>query len=72
MWGSLVSWQGGATRPGMPAPRRVRRKPYIQLRPPTVWTTLKLTLHADGTSEGEMTGATPLADPAPYRAERFM
>jgi hypothetical protein len=46
-------------RPGMPAPRRVKRKPYIQLRPPTVWTTLKLTLHADGRVEQEMTGATP-------------
>ncbi len=46
-------------RPGMPAPRRVRRKPYIQLRPPTVWTTLELTLHADGRVESEMVGATP-------------
>ena len=54
---TFVQTCGG--RPGMPAPRRVRRKPYIQLRPPTVWTTLKLTLHADGRIEQEMTGATP-------------
>jgi hypothetical protein len=54
---TFVQTCGG--RPGMPAPRRVRRKPYIQLRPPTVWTTLKLTLHADGRVESEMTGATP-------------
>ena len=54
---TFVQTCGG--RPGMPAPRRVRRKPYIQLRPPTVWTTLKLTLHADGRVEHEMTGATP-------------
>ncbi|MBV8980054.1 MAG: cyclic nucleotide-binding domain-containing protein [Acidimicrobiia bacterium] len=54
---TFVQTCGG--RPGMPAPRRVKRKPYIQLRPPTVWTTLKLTLHADGRVEQEMTGATP-------------
>jgi hypothetical protein len=54
---TFVQTCGG--RPGMPAPRRVRRKPYIQLRPPTVWTTLKLTLHADGRVDKEMTGATP-------------
>ncbi|MBV8983526.1 MAG: cyclic nucleotide-binding domain-containing protein [Acidimicrobiia bacterium] len=54
---TFVQTCGG--RPGMPAPRRVKRKPYIQLRPPTVWTTLQLTLHADGRVEQEMTGATP-------------
>ena len=47
----------------------MRRKPYIQLRPPTVWTTLKLTLHADGTSEGELTGATPFPRHWVYDAE---
>src|SRR5438067_3528673 len=56
---SVTFTQTAGGRPGMPAPRRVRRKPYIQLRPPTVWTTLKLTIDADGTSEAEMTGATP-------------
>ena len=54
---TFVQTCGG--RPGMPAPRRVKRKPYIQLRPPTVWTTLQLTLHSDGRVEQEMTGATP-------------
>ena len=54
---TFVQTCGG--RPGMPAPRRVRRKPYIQLRPPTVWTTLRLTLHADGRVEPELAGATP-------------
>jgi hypothetical protein len=53
---TFVQTCGG--RPGMPAPRRVRRKPYIQLRPPTVWTTVQLTLHADGRVEQAMTGAT--------------
>ena len=54
---TFVQTCGG--RPGMPAPRRVRHKPYIQLRPPTVWTTLRLTLHADGRVEPELAGATP-------------
>jgi hypothetical protein len=31
----------------------------MQFEGPTVWTTLALTLHADGTSEWEMTGASP-------------
>ena len=35
---SVTFTQTCGGRPGMPAPRRVRRKPYIQLRPPTVWT----------------------------------
>ncbi len=45
--------------PGCPAPRRVRRKPFVQWQAPLVWTTLSLTLHADGTAESAMTGASP-------------
>src|SRR5438552_17343368 len=56
--GSATFFQTCGGRAGVPAPRRVRRKPYLQLQPPTVWTTLELTLHADGTSEAELTGAT--------------
>ena len=40
----------------MPAPRRVRRRPFVQWQAPLVWTTLSLTIHADGTAEGAMTG----------------
>jgi hypothetical protein len=47
---------GGRT--GVPAPRRVRRKPFIQWQAPLVWTTLTLTLYADGRAEGEMIGAS--------------
>ena len=47
---------GGRT--SMPAPRRVRHRPYIQWQAPLVWTTLSLTLHADGTAERAMTGAS--------------
>ena len=32
--------------------------PYVQWLAPLVWTTLTLTLHADGTAEREMTGAS--------------
>lgn len=47
---------GGRT--GVPAPRRVPRKPFIQWHAPFVWTTLSLTLHADGRAEGELVGAS--------------
>ena len=42
----------------MPAPRRVRRAPYVQWRAPLVWTTLSLTLHADGRAAYALTGAS--------------
>jgi hypothetical protein len=47
---------GGRT--GLPAPRRVRRKPFIQWQAPLVWTTLQLTINADGSAKGEMIGAS--------------
>jgi Cyclic nucleotide-binding domain len=52
----FVQTAGG--RPGMPAPRRVRRKPFVQLSGPTVWSTLALTIHADGTEEHDVVGAS--------------
>ena len=55
---SVTFLQTAGGRPGMPAPRRVRRKPYVQFVGPTVWTTLRLTLHADGQAEHELSGAT--------------
>jgi hypothetical protein len=42
----------------LPAPRRVSGAPFIKLESPTVWTTLALTLHADGRTEFELTGAS--------------
>jgi hypothetical protein len=53
----FVQTTGGRT--GLPAPRRVRHKPYVQWQAPLVWTTLSLTLHADGSADAEMTGASP-------------
>jgi hypothetical protein len=48
---------GGRT--GVPAPRRVSRRPFVQWQAPLVWTTLNLTLHADGHADFAMTGASP-------------
>jgi Cyclic nucleotide-binding domain len=50
--------QTAGGRTGVPAPRRVRRRPFVQWQAPLVWTTLSLTLHADGRVEGKMTGAS--------------
>ncbi len=52
----FVQTAGGRT--GVPAPRRVRRKPFLQWQAPLVWTTLSLTIHADGHAEGAMEGAS--------------
>jgi len=41
-WVRFTQTAGGRT--GLPAPRRVRRRPYIQWQAPLVWTTLSLTL----------------------------
>jgi Cyclic nucleotide-binding domain len=53
----FVQTAGG--RAGIPGPRRVRRKPFFQIAAPTVWSTLALTIHADGSSEFEVVGASP-------------
>ena len=52
----FVQTAGGRT--GLPAPRRVRRKPFIQWQAPLVWATLALTLHADRPPEFEVIGAS--------------
>ena len=52
----FVQTSGGRT--GVPAPRRVRRRPFVQWQAPLVWTTLSLTLHADGRSEHALIGAS--------------
>ena len=55
-WVRFTQTAGGRT--GVPAPRRVRRRPFVQWQAPLVWTTLSLTLHADGRVQGKMTGAS--------------
>jgi len=56
-WVRFTQTAGGRT--GMPAPRSVRGKPYFQINSAIAWTTLALTIHADGTSEQELAGASP-------------
>ena len=53
----FVQTAGGRT--GVPAPRPVPRPPFFQFRAPTAWTTLSLTIHADGAVEHEVVGASP-------------
>ncbi len=52
----FVQTVGGHT--AVPAPRRVNKPPFVKFEAPTVWTTLALTIHADGTCEYELTGAS--------------
>jgi hypothetical protein len=42
----------------LPAPRRVNRPPFVKFEAPTVWTTIAVTLHADGRAETELVGAS--------------
>jgi hypothetical protein len=53
----FVQTAGGRT--GVPAPRRVRRPPFVQVVAPLAWSTLALTIQADGNSEWELVGASP-------------
>jgi Cyclic nucleotide-binding domain len=46
-------------RMGLPTPRPVPHKPFVQFWPSIAWTTLALTLDADGTSRHELIGASP-------------
>lgn len=56
-WVRFTQTTGGRT--GSPMPRTVNRPPFLQVTAPTVWTTLSLTLHADGRAEHEVVGASP-------------
>lgn len=55
-WVRFSQTTGG--RAAIPAPRTVARKPFVQLASPLVWTTLALTLHADGSEEHALAGAS--------------
>jgi len=51
--------QTAGGRTGLPAPRTVRRPPFVQYHAPIAWSTLALTIHADGRAEGQLVGASP-------------
>ena len=56
-WVKFTQSAGGHM--GLPAPRRVSGKPFFRIRSASAWTTLALTVHADGSSEHEVVGASP-------------
>jgi hypothetical protein len=56
-WVRFVQTSGGHT--GAPLPRRVAHPPFVQITAPIAWTTLALTIHADGHTDFELHGASP-------------
>jgi hypothetical protein len=56
---TVTFFQTCGGRTGVPAPRRVRRAPFVQFSAPLAWTTLALEMHADGTCEHHLVGASP-------------
>ncbi len=56
-WVRFLQTAGGRT--GVPAPRTVRRPPFVQYHAPIAWSTLSLTIHLDGRVEGVLVGASP-------------
>ena len=52
----FVQTVGG--RAGFPAPRRVVGRPFVRIHSATAWTTLALTIRADGSSEHQLVGAS--------------
>jgi hypothetical protein len=55
---SVRFFQTSGGRPGVPAPRRVRSRPFFKWEGPNVWTSLALTIRADGTCTGQLVGAS--------------
>lgn len=51
--------QTAGGRTGVPAPRRVEHAPYAQFVAPLAWSTLAVTVHADGTVQPGLAGASP-------------
>jgi hypothetical protein len=56
-WVRFVQTAGG--RMGLPAPRRVRGKPYFQVASASAWTTLQLVVYVTGEAKGSLIGASP-------------
>ena len=53
---TFVQTTGGRT--GAPMPRRLNRPPFLAITAPVVWTRLSLTIHADGSNDFEVVGAS--------------
>jgi Cyclic nucleotide-binding domain len=57
--GSVTFVQSAGGHMGLPAPRRVIGKPFMRVKPALGWTTLELTIDADGSSRHRLVGASP-------------
>ncbi len=57
--GAVRFEQTAGGRTGVPAPRRVSYSPYLQFTAPLAWSTVAVTLYADGRAEQELVGASP-------------
>jgi hypothetical protein len=66
-WIRFSQTSGGRT--ALPLPRRISRPPFFRLQSPLVWTTLQLTLFADGRASFELAGASPFPRHWVYDAE---
>lgn len=66
-WVRYRQTAGGRT--ALPLPRPSSRPPFARLQAPLVWTTLAVTLHADGRSEVALEGASPFPRHWVYGAE---
>jgi Cyclic nucleotide-binding domain len=69
-WVKFVQTAGG--RMGLPAPRRVRGKPYFQIASGSAWTTLQLIIYADGTAKHKLVGASPFPRHWVYDSEGML
>jgi hypothetical protein len=61
--------QTAGGRPGMTVPRLVKDAPFVTTQGPAVWTTLALTLYADGSTGHELVGATSFPRHCIYDAD---
>jgi hypothetical protein len=55
---SVLFRQTVGGRTGAPMPRAVKHPPFVQYAAPIVWTTLELTIRADGTHDAAMVGSS--------------
>jgi hypothetical protein len=56
---SVTFVQSAGGRTGVPMPRRIKYPPFVQITSPWAWTSLALTIDADGVATSEVLGASP-------------
>ena len=57
--GFVTYTQTAGGRTALPLPRKINKPPWVRIQAPLVWTTLRVTVYADGRSTPEMVGASP-------------